>query len=96
VPYLYVAAVAQVPWGAHPTACYPMYGYDREHTAAYYKAASAGEEAFKTGYMEPFIDGCATHEDYIARIGGDERCAELAGWSTGSEAWMKLYGETVA
>ena len=96
VPYFYVAAVAEVPFGAHPTACYPMYAYDRPHTAAYYAAASAGAAAFRADYLEPFVLDCADHDEYLRRIGGAPLQARLASWSESDEAWMRLYREEAA
>ncbi|HMM72683.1 MAG TPA: CoA-transferase [Rhodocyclaceae bacterium] len=93
VPYFYVAAVAEVPFGAHPTACYPMYAYDRPHTAAYYAAASAGAQAFKSQYLEPFVFGCPDHQDYLERIGGSALRSRLSAWDEGNESWMNLYRE---
>jgi glutaconate CoA-transferase subunit A len=93
IPYFYVSAVAEVPMGAHPTACYPLYAYDRPHTAAYYAAARGGAESFTTNYLEPFVLGCADHASYLRLIGGDETRRHLATWSAGTEAWMSLYRE---
>lgn len=93
IPYFYVTAVAEVPMGAHPTACYPSYAYDRPHTAAYYAAARGGAETFKSDYLDPFVFGCTDHESYLRRIGGDETRRRLATWSKGTEAWMSLYRE---
>ncbi len=91
IPYFYVAAIAEVPLGAHPTACYPMYAYDRDHTAAYYAAASAGAQAFRSDYLDRFVFGCPDHAEYLARIGGEATRAHLATWQDGDAAWMKLY-----
>jgi glutaconate CoA-transferase, subunit A len=93
IAYFYVAALAEVPLGAHPTACYPMYAYDRPHTADYYAAASAGAEAFRAHYLEPFVLGCRDHAEYLERIGGAATRARLASWNEGDAAWMKLYQE---
>jgi glutaconate CoA-transferase subunit A len=93
VPYFYVAALAEVPLGAHPTACYPMYAYDRSHTAAYYAAASAGAQEFKSRYLDPFVFGCPGHQDYLERIGGSTLRSRLGAWSEGNESWMNLYRE---
>lgn len=95
VPYFYVAAVAEVPFGAHPTACYPMYAYDRSHTAAYYAAASAGADAFRAQYLEPFVLGCRDHAEYLERIGGASARARLESWKDGNSSWMRLYERAV-
>jgi glutaconate CoA-transferase, subunit A len=93
IPYFYVTAVAEVQMGAHPTACYPFYAYDRPHTAAYYAAARGGAERFNADYLQPFVFGCTDHASYLQRTGGDETRRRLATWSAGTEAWMSLYRE---
>jgi glutaconate CoA-transferase, subunit A len=95
VPYFYVAALAEVPMGAHPTACYPFYTYDRPHTARYYTAARGGAVRFAADYLQPFVYDCADHESYRQRIGGEATYQRLAAWSAGTEAWMSLYREEV-
>lgn len=96
IPYFYVAAVAEVPFGAHPTACYPMYAYDRPHTALYYAAASAGAQEFGARYLQPYVHDCADHQEYLERVGGSDNRARLASWSESDEAWMRLYSEDPA
>lgn len=93
VPGLYVAAIAEVPFGAHPTACYPEYAYDRRHTALYHAAAAAGAQAFHQQYLVPFVHDCPDHAAYLERIGGAATRARLASWRDGPEAWMRLYEE---
>lgn len=95
IPYFYVAALAEVPMGAHPTACYPFYSYDRPHSARYYEAARSGADRFAADYLEPFVHGCADHTSYRQRIGGEETHQRLASWATGTESWMSLYREEV-
>jgi glutaconate CoA-transferase subunit A len=96
VPYLYVAALCEVPMGAHPTACYPMYAYDRTHTAAYYAAASAGREAFERDYLQTYVRDCPDHAAYVERVGGSGTQQRLASWSDSNTAWMDLYREVPA
>jgi glutaconate CoA-transferase subunit A len=95
IPYFYVTAIAEVRMGAHPTACYPFYAYDREHTALYYAAARAGAEVFAAKYLEPFVHGCPDHGAYLKKIGGEATQRRLAGWKDGDATWMALYRETV-
>lgn len=92
VPYFYVTAIAEVPYGAHPTSCYPFYAYDRNHTAEYYRRASAGAEAFHEHYLRPFVHACPAHGDYLQAVGGQETLARLESWRQSDEAWRKLYG----
>ena len=93
IPYFYVTAVSEVPMGAHPTACYPFYAYDRPHTALYYEAARKGAEAFKAEYLSVFVHGAPTHADYLGRIGGEKNRAWLSSWNEGDESWQRLYLE---
>jgi glutaconate CoA-transferase subunit A len=91
VPYFYVSAIAEVPFGAHPTACYPDYAYDRAHIARYYDAAKAGPEAFRERYLTPFVFDAADAQTYLARAGGDAMHARVASWNESPEAWQRLY-----
>jgi glutaconate CoA-transferase subunit A len=91
IPYFYVTALTEVRYGAHPTACYPFYAYDRPHTDLYYHIAADGEAAFRDRYLLPYIHDCRSHDQYLAAIGGEETLQRLAGWQQGSEAWMALY-----
>lgn len=91
VPYFYVTALTEVPYGAHPTACYPFYAYDRRHTAEYYRFASEGAEVFRDLYLKPYVYGCASHAEYLEAIGGAEALERLASWQESPDAWMTLY-----
>lgn len=96
VPYFYVSAVAEVPFGAHPTACYPFYAYDRPHTALYHEAASAGADAFDVRYLRPFVLEPPDHDAYLERVGGAATRKRLAGWADGAATWLGLYDGTIA
>ena len=91
IPYFYVTAVVEVPYGAHPTACYPFYAYDCPHTAEYYRLASEGAEAFREGYLRRYVHECPVHADYLEAIGGRDALERLASWQDGPEAWKALY-----
>jgi len=91
IPYFYVTAVSETKMGAHPTACYPFYAYDRPHTALYYEAARNGADIFAAEYLDVFVYGVADHDAYLARIGGEASRARLATWRDGREAWKRLY-----
>ena len=96
VPYFHVAAIAEVSMGAHPTACYPFYAYDRPHTALYYEAAKAGADVFRASYLAPFVLDCRDHAAYLERIGGAATRERLGSWSDGTAAWQALYTEAEA
>ena len=86
-----MTALAEVPYGAHPTACYPFYAYDRRHTAEYCRLAGEGMETFRDGYLKTYVEGCPQHADYLQAIGGVDALERLAAWKEGAEAWKNLY-----
>ncbi|WP_317889703.1 CoA transferase subunit A [Spongiibacter pelagi] len=59
-------AVIEVPGGAHPSSCTPLYGFDIPHFQAY--NASAKEGGF-AAYFENYIQG-KTEQEYQAAVGG--------------------------
>lgn len=87
IPFYRVAAVAEVPYGAHPSSCYPGYAYDREHIAAWVAAAktSAGAEE----YLRTFVTGI-DEGAYRDRV-GYERLDRLARYSSSTAEWMDLF-----
>jgi glutaconate CoA-transferase subunit A len=91
IPYFYVTAICEIPYGAHPTSCYPNYAYDREHTASYYQAAKHGADSFNQNYLTPFVYGCKDHDAYLLAVGGKARLACLEQWDQSMEKWMQLY-----
>ncbi|MFZ4699610.1 MAG: CoA transferase subunit A [Candidatus Methylumidiphilus sp.] len=90
IPYFYIAALSEVPYGAHPTACYPFYAYDRRHTAEYHHLASEGAEAFQA-YLQTYVYDCVSQTGYLEAIGGVKTLERLASWRQGVEAWQALY-----
>ena len=91
VPYFWVESVVEVPYGAHPTSCYPFYAYDRMHLSEYYEAAQAGPDVFAREYLAPYVFEPATHDEYLARIGGLAKRQALESWKDGDKAWRALF-----
>lgn len=91
VPYFWVESVVEVPYGAHPTSCYPFYAYDRAHLAAYYRAAQAGPDTFTDEYLARYVFGPANHDEYLALIGGAAKRQELESWKDGDDSWRALF-----
>ena len=91
IPYFYVTAISEVPYGAHPTSCYPFYAYDRDHTALYYDAARSSHADFAELYLKPYVFAIESNKDYIAAIGGEQRLKKLEEWNNGPQQWMALY-----
>jgi acyl CoA:acetate/3-ketoacid CoA transferase beta subunit len=75
VPAHRVLAVVEAPFGAHPGGCYApglpvrSYGEDIAHWSA--AAAAAAKDEFDT-YVDEWVLGPATHEDYLTRVGPDQ------------------------
>lgn len=89
IPAHLVAAVTEVPFGAHPTSCYPGYAYDRPHLAEYVRAATEGGSAL-AAYLDLYVFGPASEDDY-RKVLGDDRLAALGRWSESTDAWMELF-----
>ncbi|MBS4728725.1 CoA transferase subunit A [Mycobacterium sp. SM1] len=89
IPAHLVRAVAEVPYGAHPSSCYPAYAYDRAHLADYVRRAAAGGQEL-TGYLDTFVMGAPT-EDAYRKLVGEARLAQLRGWSQSTDAWKELF-----
>jgi glutaconate CoA-transferase subunit A len=84
IPAHVVTAVVEMPFGAHPSSCYPDYAYDRPHLAEYVAAAGSGPDAVST-YLERYVlPGEVAYRDRVA----PER---LTSWSVSDEAWMGLF-----
>jgi glutaconate CoA-transferase subunit A len=67
LPPFFVDAIVKVPYGAHPTACFGFYDYDPKHLNLYKKVAK-DDESFKK-YLEEWVYGVPTHEEYLDRVG---------------------------
>lgn len=86
LPYFLVDAVVEVPFGAHPTSCYPEYAYDRRHLGEWVEAAAS--DTGVDAYLDRFVR--AGGEDGYRRAVGDGRLAELREWKVSAERWMEL------
>ena len=87
IPAHLVAAVTEVPYGAHPSSCYPRYAYDRAHLREYVSAAQSGPDDLEK-YLGVYLGG--SEQDYRAAVGA-ERLAALATWSGSTAAWQELF-----
>lgn len=67
LPPFLVDAIVRVPLGAHPTACYGFYDYDPKHLN-FYKKSAEKDDLWKK-YLDEWIYGCRSHQDYLEKIG---------------------------
>jgi glutaconate CoA-transferase, subunit A len=84
VPAHTAVAIVEATFGAHPASCYPGYGYDRPHLAAYVAAAAAGGDRL-AGYLDRYVH--AGEEAYRAEIDTDR----ITSWSTSDAAWQEIF-----
>jgi glutaconate CoA-transferase subunit A len=89
VPAHLVAAVVEVPFGAHPAASYPNYAYDRRHLSEYVSAAQAGDEELG-GYLKTYVRGLSSEDEYREIIGAGQ-LDRLTTWSQSTDGWTELF-----
>ena len=87
IPFYRVAAVAEAPFGAHPSSSYPGYAYDREHIGEWVRSASTPSGAEK--YLRHYVTG--TDEAGYRDLLGSERLERLRGYTASTAAWMELF-----
>jgi glutaconate CoA-transferase subunit A len=88
IPAHLVAAVAAVPYGAHPTSCYPNYAYDREHLAEYVQAAQSGGDDLAK-YLQQYVFD--VDERGYRELIGQRRLDALAGYAESTAAWKEVF-----
>jgi acyl CoA:acetate/3-ketoacid CoA transferase alpha subunit/acyl CoA:acetate/3-ketoacid CoA transferase beta subunit len=95
VPGHRVLAVVEAAYGAHPGGCYApglpvrSYGEDVAHWSAVAGAAAKGE---LDDYIDEWVLGLATHEDYLTRVGSEhllwlEGRADPMSWKADADAY---------
>jgi glutaconate CoA-transferase subunit A len=89
VPGHVVSAVTEVPFGAHPSSCYPGYAYDRRHLREYVAAVGAGPDGL-AAYLDRYVRTTDGEEGYRAAVGAD-RLAELTGWGQSLARWQEVF-----
>lgn len=84
IPGHLVSAIVEVPFGAHPSSCYPEYAYDRGHIAMYLETARAGDREV-SGYLERYVlCGEDAYRDQID-------ASRLTKWSSSNQDWQELF-----
>jgi glutaconate CoA-transferase subunit A len=95
IPYFETTAVVHVPFGAHPTACYLYYTYDKEFLDEYIEYARGGQDMMDK-WLNKYVYECDTHEKYLKAIGGDAKLEKLKNWRVKKEEAEKLKKELEA
>lgn len=76
IPGHRVEAVIHQPYGAMPTAVFGRYDFDANHLHLYLDHAK-DPERYKM-YLEKYVFSCRDHWEYLEKIGGMRRMAELS------------------
>jgi len=69
IPYYLVDAVVHAPYGAHPGTVPGLYSYDSEHLDEFFAARNLEE---LQDYLEKFVYGIGSHEEYLEKVGDDK------------------------
>jgi glutaconate CoA-transferase subunit A len=67
IPRIFVTAVVEAPYGAHPCCCDSRYDYDLDFLKKYTEA-SASKAKFDA-FLSEYVTGVADHEAYLEKIG---------------------------
>ena len=76
LPGFRVDAVVEVPYGAHPTSFYPLYGYDTAFHVEWTKVSRDAEQTQE--FLRRYVFEPETHADYLDAVGGAARLMEVS------------------
>lgn len=76
IPYIFVDAVVEQPWGAYPTSTYKYYEHDGDHLSEYQNLARAGGDQYLT-YIQKFIHDSKDFNEYLEKAASSERLKAL-------------------
>ncbi|HXX00108.1 MAG TPA: CoA-transferase [Candidatus Acidoferrales bacterium] len=75
IPGHRVEAIIHQPFGAMPTSVFRCYDYDADHLRLYVEHAKDPRRVQE--YLDKFVLGCRDHWEYLEKLGGLRRMAEL-------------------
>lgn len=78
LPGFVVDAVVEVPFGAHPTSFWPLYGYDSAFHLEWAKVSR--DEGSARAFLDEFVRRPATQVDYLDTAGGASMIATIERW----------------
>ena len=76
IPYIFVDAVVEQPWGAYPTSTYRYYEHDEEQVRSYQDLARAGGEPYAE-YIQRSILDCKDFDEYLRKTTNNTRLDQL-------------------
>ncbi|HOX45090.1 MAG TPA: CoA-transferase [Myxococcota bacterium] len=80
IPYFIVDAVVHAPGGSLPGEMPYLYWRDDAHIKAYMEAVQTEEGAQR--YLQEWVHGTRDHTDFVKKLGGEKRLAELRAEAT--------------
>ena len=78
IPYLFVDAVVEQPWGGFPTSVYRCYEVDPEHLSMYQALARRGGEEYDA-YLKEYVYDCENFDEYLEKAAGIAKLNRLRG-----------------
>ena len=72
---LWVDGVLEIPYGAHPTNCFPDYGVDRVKLDEYTRASATSDSA--NAYLDKYIKSITSQLSYVNLMGGVTRLSQI-------------------
>jgi acyl CoA:acetate/3-ketoacid CoA transferase alpha subunit len=87
IPGFLVKAIVEVPWGAHPYACYKYYDYDWEHIEQYAQEAKDAKKFEE--YLDRYVYNVEDNWGYIKEIGYEKILRLRANTSLGYSTYYR-------
>ena len=78
LPGFMVDAVVEIPFGAHPTSMFPIYGYDSRFHRQW--VAVAGDNDAAAELMDRYVLGPSNQQEYLDQVGGEETVNRIRNW----------------
>lgn len=78
LPGFVVSAVAEVPYGAHPTSFFPAYGYDADLHREWVSVAR--DEELVDEFLKRYVHAPADQAEYLDAVGGAEMLIAIGNW----------------
>ena len=76
VPYLFVDAVVEQPWGGYPTSVYKCYEVDAEHLTMYQALARRGGSEYES-YLDEYVKDCGDFNEHLEKAAGVAKLNQL-------------------
>jgi len=91
IPFLYVDAVVELPWGALPGSCPGYYFWSRQWWEKYFRFANLSDENFRE-FNEYWLLSCKDQFDFLEKLGGARFIAEARRQTRAAEGDNELDG----